>query len=337
MNGIMATLTWRQMKLNRRRTVITILGVIVSVAMIAAVTTFGTSFMDMFYRTEAASSGEWHVGFSNGVSERDLATLRGDERFSKVALFEAVDYGDFETPIGRYRDYTVSAYDLEGFDIMNIELTAGEYPVNGEQCVVSERFAKAAEAALGDTISIGGKEYTIVGLKETDMSGSGITVYTGLTESVIGEKRVAYATFRYPSRTVLEWIDEFSESLDAGSHGLHDTLLVYMGVVSDRAMNATIYGMMGFVLAIILVAAVTMIYNSFAISVSDRSAQFGMMASIGATKKQRRSSVLYEAFLVAVIAIPFGLFFGYLGIGVTFRVVGGILEKMMYMPSASMW
>ena len=87
--------------------------------------------------------------------------------------------------------------------------------------------------------------------------------------------------------------------------------------------------MVGVILAIIRAAAVTLIYNAFAISVTDRTAQFGLLSSIGATMRQRRKAVLFEALVIAGIAIPFGLLFGYLGIGVTFSIVSRLMNSMV--------
>ncbi len=54
-------LTFRHLKQNKRRTLVTIIGVIISVAMITAVTTLGVSFMDLLQRQTIANEGEWHV------------------------------------------------------------------------------------------------------------------------------------------------------------------------------------------------------------------------------------------------------------------------------------
>ena len=81
--NVMDTVALRQMKSQKRRTVITILGVIVAVAMIAAVSSFGASFMGMFQQVVIASDGEWHAKITN-TSAADREMLRAQPQVRDV-------------------------------------------------------------------------------------------------------------------------------------------------------------------------------------------------------------------------------------------------------------
>lgn len=63
---------------------------------------------------------------------------------------------------------------------------------------------------------------------------------------------------------------------------------------------------------IILAAAVSCIGSSFAISMEEKRKSYGMLASVGATPRQIRQSVYYEAFLTGRTAIPLGTVLGLL-------------------------
>ena len=78
-------------------------------------------------------------------------------------------------------------------------------------------------------------------------------------------------------------------------------------------------------MGIIMVASISLIYNAFSISISERTKQFGLLKSIGATKKQIRKSVLFEAFVLCIIGIPLGVGCGLLGIGITLHFVGKLM------------
>ena len=67
-------------------------------------------------------------------------------------------------------------------------------------------------------------------------------------------------------------------------------------------------------LSIISVACIFVIYNSFAISVMERKKQFGLFSSVGATSKQLKLSVLYEALILGIIGIIIGIISAYIGI-----------------------
>ena len=63
--NIINKVTLRHLKENKRRTLVTIIGVIISVAMITAVATLGVSFLDLMIRQHIISNGEWHVQYKN--------------------------------------------------------------------------------------------------------------------------------------------------------------------------------------------------------------------------------------------------------------------------------
>ena len=68
--------------------------------------------------------------------------------------------------------------------------------------------------------------------------------------------------------------------------------------------------------------SVSLIYNAFSISVSERTRQFGLLSSVGATRKQLRRMVLFEALAVSIVGIPLGILVGIGGIGITLLLIG---------------
>lgn len=89
-----------------------------------------------------------------------------------------------------------------------------------------------------------------------------------------------------------------------------------------------LYSVCGILIAVIMIGSILVIYNSFAISVSERKKQFGMLSSVGATKKQIRKSVIYEGAILGSIGIPIGIISGILGIGITLNIVNNLLKPM---------
>ena len=64
------------------------------------------------------------------------------------------------------------------------------------------------------------------------------------------------------------------------------------------------------VLFVIIVTSVFSIRNSFAISITEKLKTYGMLSSIGATKKQIRKMVLFEGFVLGLIGISIGILLG---------------------------
>lgn len=113
-----------------------------------------------------------------------------------------------------------------------------------------------------------------------------------------------------------------AQTADWPAAHLHDGLLRYQGLVDDRAIWGTLYTLAAILSGVVIVASVSLIYNSFAIAVSERTRQFGLLSSLGASKRQLRRSVYAEALMLAAIGIPAGLAIGLAGTFVVFNIAG---------------
>lgn len=102
----------------------------------------------------------------------------------------------------------------------------------------------------------------------------------------------------------------------------HDSLLRYQGMLDDRAIWGTLYSLAAILACVVAIASVSLIYNSFAIAVSERTRQFGLLASLGASKRQLRRVVYTEALLLSAIGIPSGILAGLAGTYAVFNIAG---------------
>ncbi len=91
----------------------------------------------------------------------------------------------------------------------------------------------------------------------------------------------------------------------------NDYLLAFSGNSSDSTMNLMVDLMTGFFLLLILAVSVVLIYNVFNISFRERSRYLGMLSSVGATARQKRSSVYFEAGILLLAALPVGILAGF--------------------------
>lgn len=124
-------------------------------------------------------------------------------------------------------------------------------------------------------------------------------------------------------------VEEAAEALFPDEHVvLHTAMLRYMGVSSDSSIWATFYGLVVVLAAVIVVACVSLIFNAFNISVAERIKQFGLLSSVGASRRQLRRAVALEGAIVAVIGIPCGLLIGLAGCAATFAVLGPAISQL---------
>lgn len=124
-------------------------------------------------------------------------------------------------------------------------------------------------------------------------------------------------------------VEEAAAALFPDDHVvLHTAMLRYMGISSDSAIWETFYGVVAVLAGVIVVACVSLIFNAFNISVAERIKQFGLLSSVGASRRQLRRAVVLEGAIVAAIGIPCGLIIGLAGCAVTFSALGPAIAQL---------
>ena len=124
-------------------------------------------------------------------------------------------------------------------------------------------------------------------------------------------------------------IPEIAENAGIKEYTYNNELLKWMGLTQNDYAKEMLYSVTGILIALIVAGTVIVIYNSFAISVSERKKQFGMLASTGATPGQIRKAVFFEGAFLGLVGIPLGILSGIGGIGVTLNFVNRLLSDMM--------
>lgn len=240
-----------------------------------------------------------------------------------------------------------------------IELALGQRvfvdPETGSQvpCLYNEPLYTAT-SARGDVITEYLKDpgapasYTVVGFHAPeddgtyDQWGSSGPGYLGFV-CAPGMPALQTSAYVATDLTTRSGIDEFTAdyaSATSGHHGIereqpaaaegddqaaaytHDSLLRYQGMVDDRSIWGTLYMIAAILSAMVVVASVSLIYNAFAIAVSERTRQFGLLSSLGASRRQLRRTVYAEALVLSALGIPAGLAIGLAGTFVVFNVAG---------------
>src|SRR5699024_10523137 len=389
---IINKLTLRHLKKNKRRTLVTIIGVVISVAMLTAVATLGVSFMSLLQQQEIADNGEWHVLYKN-VNEDQLAKIHADQNTKSVMLSRDEGYAILEGSENDYKPYLfLRAYNSNGFDHFPIKLIRGKMPANENELLISAHIATNAgvDYAIGDqlTLEVGEravtdkdeyldqsrplrrredeamaangddviasetteedvsgetlsntetKQFTIVGIMERPMwepiTAPGYTVLTHLPENYLANSETINVSviWQKVNRSAANDAEQLGKTLKIGEYSLNSSLLRYYGLINDSHIRKTFFSLMAIIMSVIVIGSVSLIYNAFAISVSERSRHLGMLSSVGATKKQKRNSVFFEGAVIGLISIPLGVISGLVGIGITFYFINPLLQDSLGM------
>lgn len=112
------------------------------------------------------------------------------------------------------------------------------------------------------------------------------------------------------------------QDVSAAYPSFNSALLNLEGIIDDRTIWTTVIGFIGILSAVIIVAAVSLISNAFAISISERTRQFGLLSSLGASKRQLRRTVFIEAGILGLVGIPLGILIGLAGTYAAFAATG---------------
>jgi len=150
--NVMRRFTLRSLLKNKKRTVVTIIGVILSVAMITAVAALSASFISLFRRDVIAGGGNWHAKIS-GVKAADVQTIMQSGTVADCTFARDVGYTKIEG-VEEYF-YFLKQYTPEGYAQMSIRLASGRLPQNSQEVAISRRILVAGlTVEVGNTISL---------------------------------------------------------------------------------------------------------------------------------------------------------------------------------------
>lgn len=372
--NIMNKLTLRNLKENKRRTLVTIIGVIIAVSMLTAVATLGVSFIDLLKRDSIARDGEWHAQFI-GVNNEQAKELRKDSNMEKVILSNNLGYANWKDSKNDSKPYLFfKQYDEQGFEQFLITLKEGTFPKASNEIIIPDEMRKKGNSkyAIGEEINVSigerhfqleeedsiltqtdplqrneegksveeiqqAKSYTfkIVGIMETPSWESswspGYTVISYLDQKKLTTSSSVNASvvMKKVKQSIYEDSESLAKKLAIAKVDFNNELLRYYGVSSNDNLLLTMYSLIVIVILVIVIGSVALIYNAFAISVSERARHLGMLSSVGATKKQKRNSVFFEGAVIGGISIPLGIIAGLVGIGITFTFINKYLQDAL--------
>lgn len=350
--NIVNKLTLRHLKENKGRTLVTTFGIIVSVAMITAVFVAMASFLQLFADVSIVSDGNYAAQL-NDVKLSSLAELYKDDRIETVGLCDE-NYKQFKIDNGksdRLATGSIGACD-DGYYKMFIQADYdGILPKSSDEIAVQSDFIENNELdwQVGDIVSIpcgtrtmrdkdgefdvtGAyskgekfvrqevKQYRITAILHENNPTSKFAFLT-YSDDLKANPTVAFQLKTLNSKS-LDVVNSIIDKANPGASTVNNELLYSKLSYSSDSFVAMILPLVVILLAIIMVASVVLIYNAFAMSLSEKVKYLGMLSSVGATKRQKRLSIYYEGFILALFGIPLGIGAGVAGIGITLKALG---------------
>ena len=370
-------LTIKNLKLNKKRTLVTIIGIMLSVALVTAVATMYSSCIKSLINYETYQKGNFHVAFYD-VPLNEVETIKNNRGIDDVYLTKDIGYAKLEESKNEYKPYVcVKGFSKEAIEELSVKLVEGRFPENENEILIPTHLKtngrvvlnvgetitldvgtrvsdgyelnqnnKYSEEANEEIINTTSKTYKIVGIIERpasnieSYSAPGYTFITYMNENNMKDKVNVYAKYtkdgsknyakitaniigvdenlyeQYLSGKPLtdEQLQEIGKQLQNAKY--HGDVNQYLILLENNPFNENAVGNLGIIVAIacgiIVVTSVFCIKNSFDISITEKIKQYGMLRSIGATKKQIRKNVFFEATILGLIGIPLGIVLGIL-------------------------
>lgn len=401
--NFMKTLTLKNLKLNRKRTIVTIVGIILATALLSALVTLVSSFQYSMIEYQKQKGGDFHVKFSN-VKMSELSEFKNNRNIESTFETMGMGFAKLDGCKNEDKPYAyVMATDEAGFEKGCFNLIEGRMAKNEDEIVIprhlktngridikvgdeitldigkrydsntesviSENIAYEHEAeTLTDTVT---KRYKVVGIMERpgygmeDYSAAGytfvtysdelaaidngtknevnepettLTVYSrytqkalrnkdAVTADIIGVDEKLFAKANNSSvEMTAEESDRFLKEMENAKYHIYMNvfLISYECVFPIDGSFKALFTVAAVVALIIILTSVYCIKNSFNISITEKIRQYGMLASVGATRRQIKSSVKTEAAMLGVVGIPVGTMSGILASLILVKVVNAL-------------
>lgn len=361
--NILNKFTIKSLKLNKKRTIVTIIGIMLSTALICGVAGLVSSFQNSLIDWARTNDGNYHVTFKNVASDK-AQYVTENQKVKDYFISSSLGWANLEGSKTTNKPYLhVLAYDKKALENYGVVLTDGRLPQNSNEIIITESVLTGARVLLkiGDTITLN------IGTRKSndDYYLNDDALYTEDDESIVDTKEKTYTIvgfmqtldvekFYSPGYSALTYMDETPSAIDISvlykspkeyektTKDICKTLnldfdediyvnsdfLRFQGIMSDN-MLYVLYTIAGVVIFIIVISSVFVIRNSFSISVAEKNRQYGMLSSVGATSKQIRKNVIFEGMVIGLIAIPLGILLGIVAIMILLKVVNYLLTDML--------
>ena len=379
--SLLNKLTIKNLKLNKKRTIVTIIGIMLSVSLITAVATMYNSAIKSLINFEIREKGDFHVAYYN-VPQEEIDTFKNNRSIDTLNLVENIGYAKIDSK-NEYKPYAyIKAFTKSSLNNLSIKLVEGRLPENSNEILIPTHLKTNGRITLnvGDVITLDvgtrvdnegyelnqinplytnddgtasekivnttSKTYKVVGIIErpaTNIEGYTAPGYTFITyydennlsdivdiyakynkdgvkrayevtANIIGVDEVLFTKYYSGESMSEEEFNKYTDQIAKAKYdiNIHDYLI---DLETNPIKSSGIGGLgivVGIVMAIIVVTSVFCIKNSFDISITEKIKQYGMLRSIGATKKQIKHNVFYEATILGLIGIPLGILCGVL-------------------------
>ncbi|MBU3112487.1 ABC transporter permease [Clostridium lacusfryxellense] len=330
-------LTGKYLKRNKKRTTLTIIGIMLSVALISTIGLFFKGMQDAQVQSAKNNYGSYHLVFTK-TNDKLVSKIVNNPKVSRSGLYSISK----EIKLADVSVANVITATGKALELLPYKTKSGRLPEKDNELAMQKwmlsYFSKSA--ILGNKIKVNNKQYTLVGILEdnvaSQMNGNGVIL--SKSNNIKAQDATLLVEIS-PKVNLKETVGELKQLGQKDSVLENDLLLQILGAGNGASGIGGLIEALAIIIGIVVISTIAVIYNSFQISVVERIKQFGLLRAVGTTPRQIRNIVLREATILAIIAIPLGLICSIIainGISLAFKLIGAESVMPMKISISSM-
>ncbi|MBV4425977.1 ABC transporter permease [Clostridium tyrobutyricum] len=336
-------LTVKYLKSNKKRSILTIVGIVLSVALISTIGFFIVGIQNAEIESIKNDYGSWHVMYQ--APDDDLiAKVNSNPKVSRSGIFE------MDKQVKVDKNISISPIKATGkaLELLPYQIESGRLPQNNNEIAIENWVIgyMGKDVRLGNQIKLKGREYKLVGVLKNTVSSqkekSGIFLSKVNNIDKSKSALIAEISSKTNLKKAVSELNALPKSKNVKINGKYTASVVNNSPLIDMEGGgdgnsglSQIYGSIAVIIGIVVIATIAVIYNSFQISVVERIKQFGLLQAIGMTPSQIRKMVFREASILSIIGIPLGVLLGIIAIyiiQIVFKAIGG--DSVMHIKLA---
>lgn len=310
---IINDLVVKSLKENKTRTITTIIGTTLAFTLMFLIAFGVSSIRKSFLNQIIASTGSYHYEILNVKDTQSDLIIKNNDLESYIA-FNRQNIKDENSN----KNYVLASYKADYKK--NITLFEGGYPYNNE-VIISNSISDSFDIDIGDYIN----SYKVVGIynecnltnysSKNYYSNKSNYIITNYTETEYSSYSITYKNVVGSHRKVNTLARQLGFNKQIGNGGIvryenveyNDDLLELYGEYAKNGAGAMFKLILIITLSVISLVTFFILTNSFSISIKERVKQFGILSSVGTTRKQILYMVLLEGFYIGIISIVIAL------------------------------
>ena len=308
------------MKEHKAKSITLIIAIAISACLVTMVSTFMTNIIDTMEKSAEDTSGNYYISMKDEDDTYYNKFIRDKDVEHIIKTYEL---GEYTLAYGgeEYNCSDFIASDSESLDKKDLEITEGRMPNNTNEIILSTTIAENLyeKGNIGEKISLEienkgnkiEKEFIIVGHYLTNgMSNSNI-IFCGIDSSI---DSLAKLEIKLKDGLFDTKVDDFIEkyNIPEGDYELNDYLLSFKGIQKIQLIFTKFMLLFGIFYIVVGIVSVIIITNGISISINNKRRQFGLLSTVGATKRQLKNMMLNEVKNAALIGVPIGFVIGIL-------------------------